>query len=320
MGRQRTIDDAGFWRSPQIAARSQEDKATLLYLLTSPFSNIVGVYQMIPRVAAAEMGWTSEQLLPVLERLTESNLIEFDEQSCSVWIKVWWDHNSARMAVGPALRAKTCEQIEQIIPRWREAYLVDFVTRLPEKDGLRASVERHLLQGMDTVSTPCRYRLDSGPPNTTRNHISINTTNDPRPGGESLEFPKLSESEVAALRAKVELLPSSMRQDVLDEIEGKRRAGRLKAGALALCAYFQKNPAAFVLTDGKLIQRERADRHAIALRDAAFGAEIDRALVAMSDTELQTQQARLPGRVAEKTVARRQLLQSELDSKSEGGM
>lgn len=56
MGRQRVIDDAGFWRSVQISVRSQEDKATLLYLLTSPFSNIVGVYQIVPHVAAAEMG------------------------------------------------------------------------------------------------------------------------------------------------------------------------------------------------------------------------------------------------------------------------
>jgi len=44
MGRQRTIDDTNFWRSPRVADCSQEDKATLLYLLTSPSSNIIGVY------------------------------------------------------------------------------------------------------------------------------------------------------------------------------------------------------------------------------------------------------------------------------------
>ena len=83
MGRQRTIDDTNFWRSPHVADCSQEDKATLLYLLTSPSSNIIGVYPIVPRISAAEMGWTSEQLLPVLKRLAARDLVGFDEVTWS---------------------------------------------------------------------------------------------------------------------------------------------------------------------------------------------------------------------------------------------
>ncbi len=308
MGRQRTIDDAGFWRSVQISVRSQEDKATLLYLLTSPFSNIVGVYQIVPHVAAAEMGWTSEQLLPVLARLSDASLIDYDEESCSVWVKIWWDHNSARMAVGPSLRAKTYDQIGQIVDSWRQAYIADFVTRLPTKDDLRASIARELFQATRTVSTPCPYAEDRGASNTTSNSISISTTTPLRlQGGESLEFPKVDGPELAELRMRIDLLPPSIRQDVLDEIEGKRRAGRLK-GAVALCSHFQKDPAAFVLVDGRAVQRERADRLATARREAEFGAQIDGALLAMSDEELRLYKARLPKRLAEKLTTRREHL------------
>lgn len=130
MGRQRTVDDANFWRSPSIAECTQEDKATLLYLLTSPSSNVVGVYQIVLRVAAAEMGWTAEQLAPVLRRLQGANLIRYDEARCFVWVRVWWDHNSARMAVGPKLRDRTLSQIGKIPREWLEEFLGDFLARL----------------------------------------------------------------------------------------------------------------------------------------------------------------------------------------------
>lgn len=309
MGRQRTIDDAGFWRSVQISVRSQEDKATLLYLLTSPFSNIVGVYQIVPHVAAAEMGWTSEQLLPVLARLSDASLIDYDESSCSVWVKIWWDHNSARMAVGPSLRAKTYDQIGQIVEPWRQAYIADFVARLPTKDDLRASIARELSRALDTVSTPCPYPEDRGALNTTSNGISISTTTPPGvQRTDSLEFPKLDETELAELRTRIALFPHSIRQDVLDEIEGKRRAGRLK-GAVALCSHFQKDPTAFLLVDGKAVQRDRADRQATERREAEFGLQIDGALLAMSEEELRLYRARLPKRLAEKLTAIRERLQ-----------
>lgn len=72
--RQRTVSDF-FWRDPEICDLSQEDKATLLYLLTSPSSNIVGVYQVVWRIAAAEMGWTADQLIVVIKRLQTEGLL-----------------------------------------------------------------------------------------------------------------------------------------------------------------------------------------------------------------------------------------------------
>lgn len=148
MGRQRTIDDAAFWRSPRMAGRTQEDRSTLFYLLTSPFSNIIGVYQIVPRIAASEIGWDTEsQLIPVVKRLCDAGFLEYDDDSGYVWVKIWWDNNSASMSVGVSLRQKTYDQIRAMPESWQLPFLRDFLARLPsDKKGvnLRAMVETDL--------------------------------------------------------------------------------------------------------------------------------------------------------------------------------
>lgn len=183
MGRQRTIDDANFWRSPAISECTQEDKATLLYLLTSPSSNVIGVYQIVMRVAAAEMGWTPDQLAQVLRRLHEAQLIRFDEASSYVWVRIWWAHNSAKMAVGQKLRERTLVQMSQIPPQWVEEYLADFAKQLPRD--LQQALGFLLHGNLSTVagdhqgrqlSDSVSHRVsDSGGPNT--NSINIQNSN-----------------------------------------------------------------------------------------------------------------------------------------------
>ncbi|MBJ9686763.1 hypothetical protein I5589_06680 [Burkholderia vietnamiensis] len=130
MGRQRTVDDANFWRSPQVADLTQEDKATLLYLLTSPSSNIIGVYPIVARISAAEMGWTAEQFLPVVQRLGDKGLVLFDEPTSYVWVRTWWQHNSPQMALAPKLRGKTLVQIDAIPSLWRLPFVADLRGRI----------------------------------------------------------------------------------------------------------------------------------------------------------------------------------------------
>lgn len=183
MGRQRTIDDASFWRSPAISECTQEDKATLLYLLTSPSSNVIGVYQIVMRVAAAEMGWTPDQLAQVLRRLQEAQLIRFDDKSSYVWVKIWWAHNSAKMAVGQKLRERTLVQISQIPPQWVEEYLTDFAKQLPRdlQQALGLLIDGNLstvaggLQGRQLSDSVSDRVSDRGGLNT--NSINIQNSN-----------------------------------------------------------------------------------------------------------------------------------------------
>lgn len=78
MGRQRTIRDQNFWRSPRLLNCTTEDKVALLHLLTAPDSNITGVYPLVPRIAGAELGWTADQWLQVIHRLQDEDLVRYD--------------------------------------------------------------------------------------------------------------------------------------------------------------------------------------------------------------------------------------------------
>lgn len=154
--RQRTISDF-FWRDPDICDLSQEDKATLLYLLTSPSSNIVGVYQVVPRIAAAEMGWTADQFMVVLNRLQMKELIDFTSAGW-VWVKIWWRHNSALGAFSPKLKENSKKQIASMPVEWKEDFL--------------QVVE---LAGVDRVSIGYPYPSDTLPPSS-NSSININSS------------------------------------------------------------------------------------------------------------------------------------------------
>ena len=166
--RQRTITDF-FWRDPQISELSQEDKSTLLYLLISPSSNIIGVYQVVWRIAAAEMGWTADQLLAVITRLKNLGLIEFNKQGF-IWVKTWWKHNSAIGAFSPKLLAKAKKQCDEMPSEWLEDFL-----DLLDKAG----------KGRVTIGYP--YPIDRVTPNTNTN---TNTNNNDDHDIIGLSFPE----------------------------------------------------------------------------------------------------------------------------------
>ncbi|WP_448649543.1 hypothetical protein [Pseudomonas corrugata] len=154
MGRQRTINDKKFWNSPKMAGRTQEDRATLVYLLTCTSSNIVGSYSIVPRIAAAEMGWDTEsQFMPVLKRLCDSDFIKYDADTSFVWVRIWWEHNSPKMALAPTLRQKSIQQIKEMPTHWISDYVDDMAERLQEADEYREMlIQEFQATSIDRVS------------------------------------------------------------------------------------------------------------------------------------------------------------------------
>jgi len=211
--RQRTISDF-FWCDPSICDLSQEDKATLLYFLTSPHSNIIGVYQIVWMIAAAETGWTKDQLVVVVKRLQEKGLIGFN-QAGWIWVKIWWNHNSPAGAFSPKLIQSAKKQCAAMPSEW----LGDFLNSLE-------------LKGIDRVSIGYQYPTDTLPPNTNRISNSNTTTTTAE-----LEFPKeLSGDEkksIIGLMQLVQFLPLEKQQELLDELAGAIRTKSIKVGSVA---------------------------------------------------------------------------------------
>lgn len=256
--RQRTISDF-FWRDPQISDLTQEDKATLLYLLTSPSSNIIGVYQVVPRIAAAEMGWTADQLIGVFKRLQMKGLIDFIDPGW-VWIKIWWNHNSAAGAFSPKLLQNAKKQCAAMPTGWLDEFL--------------KALE---LVGVDRVSIGYPYPTDTPAPNTTGNTtgISISTTTTATQntqqqqlvgsgGSCALIFPTTSPTEQKALAKLVTGLDCNLAQQILDEVAGNIRAGTIRKTPASLCRALVNLAKAWEFTPelGNTIvdERDRASR------------------------------------------------------------
>ena len=325
MGRQRTINDAEFWRSPRVADRTQEDKATLLYLLTSPYSNIIGVYQIVPRIAAAEMGWTADQLLSILYRLSSSDLADFDATSGFVWVKNWWDHNSAKMAVATTLRLRTLLQIDAIPTLWRDEFLCDFLSRLPSNENdngqssanLRALIASEIANRGYRVSLP--YTQGSPSPDGNSNSNGISNSNSTYSKAQ-LEFPELEAAVLTELSVVIRQLPSQIQQDVLDEIAGKLKAGMLRS-PIALARHFASNPAGFTLTQGICVKLARENRKQVqeeleaqAKRHADELALNDEKLLELSERQFIEKHQNLPAALLERMRTRRAQLTQILPS------
>lgn len=268
MSRQRTINDQ-IWRSNRLSGCTVEDRYALFYFLTSPFSNVIGAYEIVLRVAASEMGWDVEsQLMNVIRRLVDADLIYFDADANHVWVKVWWDHNSAKMAVASTLRKKTLEQIAALPERWRNDYAGDFINRLPADEPLRDTVAMAMAypsdrvstayadpsdspspiqsgkidavinQGVsepDTLSIPYRQGTDRRPGNTTTNTNSIYNTTTTTEADYGLQYPSsLAPAERLSIQNLIANIPADSAQALLDELEGAiKKPGTIRTSKVA---------------------------------------------------------------------------------------
>ena len=268
--RQRTISDF-FWRDPEISDLSQEDKATLLYFLTSPSSNIIGCYQVVWAIAAAEMGWTKDQLTVVLKRLKSRGLIEFNDAGW-VWVKIWWKHNSPQVALNPKskLIQHAKKQFVSVPPEWFQNYELSLKTlginldaigyqttpNAPYHAPLDAPSENSqspLGHGLDAPSdAPCHAPLDAPYHGGRGNRYLVSkTTTTPNPSFNPNEktvvvddlffppgLPVVRRDAIVAVLTASEVEPSHW-QAILDELTGAINHGQKTANPIT-------NPAGYV--------------------------------------------------------------------------
>lgn len=133
MGRQRTINDQSFWRSPRLQNTTIEDKVANLHLLTAPDSNIIGSYCLVPRIAAAEIRLSEDQWLQIMISLEKQDLAQYDVGLMFVWVKNWWDHHNAKQIMGPKLRDRTIQEIKKLPEFCRDSFICDFRQRISKE-------------------------------------------------------------------------------------------------------------------------------------------------------------------------------------------
>ena len=77
-----------FWTDKKVVEQfTPEDKFFFLYLLTNPHTTQLGIYQLIPKIAAFETGYNSESIASLIERFQKHNVIAISSSTGEIAVK-----------------------------------------------------------------------------------------------------------------------------------------------------------------------------------------------------------------------------------------
>ena len=132
-----------FWTDSKIAGKfTVEDRYLYIYLLTNPHANICGCYEISIKQMSIETGLSERKITAALKRLeTVHGVIVYDPDTEEVLIPKWGKHNwttSDKLVSGVAS-----------------------VARYIKSRAFKEFVTAAITYGIDTVSIPYRYPIDT---------------------------------------------------------------------------------------------------------------------------------------------------------------
>lgn len=89
------VVSTGFWDDEKVVNTfSPEDKFFMLYLLTNPHTTQLGIYRLVPKQAAFELGYSEDSVKVLLDRFeTKYGLIKYSKDTSEVAIKNYLRHS-----------------------------------------------------------------------------------------------------------------------------------------------------------------------------------------------------------------------------------
>lgn len=95
MGSVSRVISTSFWEDEKVVTEfSPEDKYFYLYLLTNPHTTQLGIYRLVPKVAAFELGYSIEAVIVLLDRFENKyRMIRFNKATSEVAIKNYLRHS-----------------------------------------------------------------------------------------------------------------------------------------------------------------------------------------------------------------------------------
>lgn len=89
------VVSTSFWEDSKVMTLfTPEDKYFMLYLLTNPHTTQLGIYQLVPKVAAFEMGYSVEAVNSLIDRFeTKYDVIRYNPKTMEVAVKNYLKHS-----------------------------------------------------------------------------------------------------------------------------------------------------------------------------------------------------------------------------------
>jgi len=147
-----------FWTDPKVIdAFTPEDKYFYLYLMTNPHTNLCGCYEISERQIENETGYTKKVIQKQLDRMCKIHkVVDYCKETKEVLITNWHKYN---WTVSDKFRKPLEKEIRNVKSAEFKAYLMD------------------LFNGMDTVSIPYLYGMDTTVTDTDTNNTNNNNSN-----------------------------------------------------------------------------------------------------------------------------------------------
>lgn len=89
------VVSTSFWEDEKVVDMfSPEDKYFYIYLLTNPHTTQLGVYRLVPKTAAFELGYSKEAVMVLIERFeSKYDMIRYSKDTSEVAIKNFLKHS-----------------------------------------------------------------------------------------------------------------------------------------------------------------------------------------------------------------------------------
>lgn len=111
----------GFWRDDYFSEISPEDKYFYIYLLTNEMCTQCGIYTLVPKFAALELGYSVDTVKALINRFVDYGKIFYNEEKCEVMIINWYKYNinvnnrNSRICINSCLKKVKTEAFINIL-------------------------------------------------------------------------------------------------------------------------------------------------------------------------------------------------------------
>lgn len=121
MAKYRPVSPEAAWRDPLVARLDINSRFLELYFLTSPFANVIGCYQLVPAIALAEIGMSSDDFEMAILVLSDNGIIEMHNDFYLV--KRWFKHHQWESVLKGNVAKRAVQEVEALPSGLREKWI-----------------------------------------------------------------------------------------------------------------------------------------------------------------------------------------------------
>lgn len=83
-----------FWTDKKVVEQfTPEDKLFFLYLLTNPHTTQIGIYPFITKIAAFEIGYSTDTIVNLVDRFERYGIVKYSQKSGEIAVKNYLKHS-----------------------------------------------------------------------------------------------------------------------------------------------------------------------------------------------------------------------------------